>query len=222
MKPFVSKTHQRELFSDKRPFFYYITDSRQLSGTSVVRCVRRALDWGVDFIQIREKDLSERELYTLTCRIVSLARDAKCRVLVNGRADVALAAGADGVHLSSTGLRISDIRSWIPKDFIVGVSVHSLREIREAEAQNADCILVGHVFATKSKEGYGPSLGLDFLRKACQSTSVPIFGLGGMNPERIDPVMQTGAVGIAGISLFQNPAEFVRLRKLGTSFRSCS
>jgi thiamine-phosphate pyrophosphorylase len=214
MKLSGSKAHRRELSSDKRPLFYYITDSQQLNGASIMRCIRRSLDWGVDFIQIREKELSERELYALTCRIVSLAQDTKCRVLVNGRADVALAAGADGVHLPSMGLRISDIRSWIPKDFIVGVSVHSLREIREAEAQNAYYILVGHVFPTKSKEGYGPSLGLDFLTKACRSTSVPIFGLGGMNPERIDPVLKTGAAGIAGISLFQNSAEFAKLRKI--------
>jgi thiamine-phosphate pyrophosphorylase len=210
------KAHRRELFPDKSPLFYYITDSRQLKGPSILRCVRRALDWGADFVQIREKELSERGLYELTCRVVSLARDTKCRVLVNGRADVALAAGADGVHLPSTGLRISDIRSWIPKDFLVGVSVHSLREIRDAEAQKADYILIGHVFPTKSKEGYGPSLGLDFLSKACKSTSVPIFGLGGMNPERIDPVIKAGAVGVAGISLFQNPVEFAQLRKIST------
>jgi thiamine-phosphate pyrophosphorylase len=213
MKLSASKARQNN-FSDKRPLFYYITDSRQLNGISVIRCVRRALDWGVDFIQIREKELSERDLYELTCRIVSLARSTKCRVLVNGRADVALAAGADGVHLPSTGLSISDIRSWIPENFIAGVSVHSLREIRDAEAQNADYILVGHVFPTKSKEGYGPSLGLDFLRNACKSTNVPVLGLGGMNPERIDPVLKTGAVGIAGISLFQNSKEFAQLRKL--------
>jgi thiamine-phosphate pyrophosphorylase len=215
MKLSASKV-QRNNFPDKRPLLYYITDCRRLNGVSVIRCVRRAVDWGVDFIQIREKELSERELYALTCRIVSLAQNTKCRVLVNGRADLALAAGADGVHLPSRGLSISDIRSWIPKNFIVGVSVHSLREIRDAEAQNADYILVGHVFPTQSKEGSGPSLGLDFLRKACKSTSVPIFGLGGMNPERIGPVMETGAVGIAGISLFQIPKEFARLRKIRT------
>jgi thiamine-phosphate pyrophosphorylase len=216
MKQSVLKAPRRKLISDKSPLFYYITDSSQLNGVSILRCVRRALDWGADFIQIREKELSERGLYDLTCRVVSLARDTKCQVLVNGRADVALAAGADGVHLPSTGLRISDIRSWIPKNFLVGVSVHSLREIREAETQHADYILVGHVFPTKSKEGYGPSLGLDFLRKACKSTSVPILGLGGMNPERIDSVIKAGAAGIAGISLFQNPVEFARLRKIST------
>jgi thiamine-phosphate pyrophosphorylase len=204
---------RRNNFPDKRPLLYYITDSRQLNGASIIRCVRRALDWGVDFIQIREKHLSERELYILICRIVALAQNTKCRILVNGRADLALAAGADGVHLPSTGLMIKDIRTWIPRDFIVGVSVHSMREIRDAEVQNADYILVGHVFPTKSKEVYGTSLGLGFLAKACGSTSIPIFGLGGMNPERIDPVLKTGAVGIAGITLFQDPKEFAQLRK---------
>jgi thiamine-phosphate pyrophosphorylase len=166
----------------------------------------------VDFIQIREKELPERELYDLTCRIVSLAQNTKCRVLVNGRADLALAAGADGVHLPSSGLKISDIRDWIPSDFMVGVSVHSMREIREAEAHAADYILVGHVLPTKSKEGYGPSLGLKFLTRACKSTSIPILGLGGMNAAQIEPVMRTGAAGIAGISLFQNSKEFDQLR----------
>lgn len=221
MKLSASKV-RRNNFPEKRPLFYYITDSRQLKRVSIIQCVRRALDWGVDFIQIREKELSERKLYDLTCQVVSMAQNTECQVLVNGRADLALAAGANGVHLPSAGLRISDIRSWIPKDFIVGVSVHSMREIRDAEAQNADYILVGHLFPTKSKEEYGPSLGLDFLRKACKSTSVPILGLGGMNPERIDPVMETGAAGIAGISLFQNSKEFAQLRKRSASFRSCS
>jgi thiamine-phosphate pyrophosphorylase len=213
MKLYVSKARRNLLFPDKRPLFYYITDSRQLQGSSLFRCVRRALDWGVDFIQIREKDRSERNLYDLTCRVVAMTRNTTCRVLVNGRADVALAAGADGVHLPSYGLNLSDIRLWIPKGFLAGVSVHSLREIRAAEAQGVDYILVGHVFPTKSKEGYGASLGLEFLRKACRSTTVPIFGLGGMNPERIDPVMKTGATGIAGISLFQDSKEFAQLRK---------
>jgi thiamine-phosphate pyrophosphorylase len=212
MKSSVLKVLRKSRLPNKRPLFYYITDSRQLNGMSPAGCVRRALNWGVDFIQIREKELSERELYVLTRRIVVLTRNTSCRILLNGRADIALAAGADGVHLPSTGLQISDIRSWIPSNFMVGVSVHSLREIRQAEAQNADYILVGHVFSTKSKQGYGRSLGLDFLSKACRSTSVPIFGLGGMNPERINPVMQAGAVGVAGISLFQNPKEFSRLK----------
>ncbi len=184
-----------------------------MSGISLAKCIRRALDWGVDFIQIREKDLHTRALFELTRRVVAMADGTECRVLVNSRADVALAAGAHGVHLPSSGLRISDVRSWAPKDFCIGVSVHTMREIRMACAQRADYVLLGHVFPTKSKEGYGPSLGVDYLRKACLNSSVPVFGLGGIRPEYIAYVLRAGAAGIAGISLFQNGDEFNRLKK---------
>jgi len=185
-----------------------------LTGISLIACIRRALDWGVDFIQIREKDLQARELYDLTCRAVSLARGTKCRILVNGRADIALAAGAHGVHLPSTGPQISDIRQWLPKSFCIGISVHTMGEIRQGCARNADYLLLGHVFPTESKLGYGPCLGLDFLRKACSAASIPVLGLGGILPESIGSVLETGAAGIAGISLFQKRVEFVKLKKL--------
>ena len=178
-----------------------------------MECVRRALRWGVDFIQIREKDLSERALFELTCRVVSLARRTECRILVNGRADIALAAGAHGVHLPSAGLQIQEIRPWLPKNFCFGVSAHTMQEIRHAFAQNADYILLGHIFPTESKRGYGPCLGLDFLRNACLAVSTPIFALGGMRPESVGPVLESGAAGIAGISLFQKSAEFARLKR---------
>lgn len=178
-----------------------------------MRCIRRALNWGVDFIQIREKDLQDRALYQLTCSIVSLARSTACRILVNGRADIALAAGAHGVHLPSDGLQISKIRPWLPKDFCIGVSVHTMPEIRRACAQNPDYLLLGHVFPTKSKLGYGPPLGLDYLRNVCSGISVPVLGLGGIRPESIGLMLETGAAGIAGISLFQNGADFSRLKK---------
>jgi thiamine-phosphate diphosphorylase len=172
------------------------------------------LDWGVDFIQLREKDLKEHDLFRLACQVVSMARGTKCRILVNGRADIALAAGAHGVHLPSTGLKISDVRPWLPADFSVGISVHSISEIRNACAQNADYLLLGHVFPTESKAGYGPALGLDFLREACSIASVPVLGLGGIRPESIGSVVESGVAGIAGISLFQKTAEFNRLKKL--------
>jgi thiamine-phosphate pyrophosphorylase len=208
----ILKPSPETTFPQDRPLFYYITDRRQLSGISLMRCIRRALDWGIDFIQIREKDLHERALFELTCRVVSMARGTNCRILVNGRADIALAAGAHGVHLPSAGLSIPDIRPWIPADFLIGVSVHALREIRQACAQNADYLLLGHVFPTESKSSYGSSLGLDFLKKACMASSVPVFGLGGMRPEYITSVLEAGAAGIAGISLFQKRTEFNRLK----------
>ena len=203
----------------RRPLSYFITDRRSLpvsEESALLRRVRKIIAWGVDFIQVREKDLSDRRLFELTRHVVKMAReiprDARCCVLVNGRADIAAAAGADGVHLGSSGLSISDIRAWVPENFIVGVSVHTMREIRAACAGGADYVLVGHVFPTASKEGMGEALGVDFLRRACRKASVPVLALGGITAEHVPVVLQAGAAGFAGISLFQKDAEFNRLR----------
>ena len=198
-------------FPEKYPLFYYITDRRALASPSdaaLLRIVRKVLARGVDFIQVREKDLSDRRLFELTCRIVELAHDTPCRVLVNTRADIALAAGANGVHLPSSGLAIVDVRSWVPEDFIIGVSVHSLREIRIACEAKVNYILAGHTFPTASKAGYGPNLGLGFLLRAVVRSSVPVLALGGMTAERIPSVLETGVAGIAGISLFQKKSNW--------------
>ena len=160
-------TNLRITFPEQYPLFYYITDRRSLASpgnAALLRVVRRVLDRGVGFIQVREKDLSDRKLFELTRRIVELARDTTCKVLVNTRADIALAAGADGVHLPSSGLATADVRPWVPENFIIGVSVHSLREIRIACEAKVNYILAGHIFPTASKEGCGSNLGLGFLQ----------------------------------------------------------
>ncbi len=195
---------RKNTLPDKRPLFYYITDRRRLVGISLIACIRRAIEIGVDFIQIREKDLGDRALFDLTRSALTVARGTKCRILVNGRADIALAAGAHGVHLPSKGLQISDIRPWVPKDFLIGVSVHTLAEIRRACAGGADYLLLGHIFPTESKAGYGPPLGLRRLKNACAVSSVPVLGLGGIKKELIESVLNSGAAGVAGIGLFQD------------------
>jgi thiamine-phosphate diphosphorylase len=212
----TSSTFQKAALFDKRPLFYYITDRKQLAGISLIACIRRAVDWGVDFVQIREKDLPDRQLFEIARRAVSLCQRTRCKILINGRADIALAAGAHGVHLPSTGLKASEIRAWIPESFIVGVSVHTEREVENACRQRAHYVLLGHVFPTVSKRDYGPSLGLDFLRKVCSDSPLPVFALGGMRPDSIDPVLKTGAAGVAGIGLFQKRTEFNKLKKMGT------
>jgi thiamine-phosphate pyrophosphorylase len=197
--------------SDKRPIFCYITDRSQLSGIPLIDCIRRALEWGVDFVQIREKDLTDRALYDLTCDIVALARKTKCKVLVNGRPDIALAAGADGVHLPSAGFKLSEIRSFSSK-LIIGASLHSIREAGSQHCIGTDYLILGHVFPTKSKSALGPPLGLHYLKKFCSAVDKPVLGLGGIRAELVKPVLEAGAVGVAGISLFQNDGEFKQLR----------
>lgn len=221
MRLITSGASQKAAFSDKRPLFYYITDRRQLAGITLIECIQRAVDWGADFVQIREKDLPDRQLFDLTSRAVSLSCGTKCSILVNGRADIALAAGAHGVHLPSAGLKASEIRGWLPRGFLVGVSVHTENEIEDACIQKADYALLGHVFPTESKSDYGSSLGLDFLRNACSKTSLPILALGGMRPELVHSVLEAGSAGVAGISLFQKKTEIEKLKKTvsGSSFR---
>ena len=212
------KTRFTPRFPSHRPLFYYITDRHSLAAPSeilLLRHVRKIISWEVDFIQIREKDMPDRRLFDLTRRIVEMSRETscgeQCRVLVNGRADIAVAAGADGVHLTASSPEISAIRTWIPENFIVGVSVHTMREIRTACAGGADYVLVGHVFHTASKENMGAALGLDFLRRACIAASVPVLALGGIAADRVPFVIQAGAAGVAGISFFQKDDGFAHL-----------
>lgn len=170
---------------------------------TIVECVRRAVRWGVDFVQIREKDLDDRSLFDLTVRVVRIAAGTPCRVLVNGRADVALAAGAQGVHLPAGGIDPVLLRPLLPPGFLMGVSTHSIREVRRASAAGADYLLFGPVFPTASKARYGPPLGLAFLRRACAVAAVPVIALGGMRLDLLPQVLESGASGIAGISMFQ-------------------
>ena len=207
--------------NDGSALLYYITDRRSLAvpnEASLLRRIRKIISFGVNFIQVREKDLTDRRLFDLTRQVVKMAletsRNERCRVLVNGRADIAAAAGADGVHLTSSGLGISGIRTWIPKNFIVGASVHTIREIRAARAGNVDYILAGHVFPTASKEGMGDALGVDYLRRACIESPVPVLALGGITAERVSAVLRAGAAGVAGISLFQKDDECARLGEI--------
>lgn len=176
--------------------------------------LRRAIVWGVDFVQIREKDLSDRELFDLTQRAVRLALGMPCKILVNERADIALQAGAHGVHLPSRGLRAPELRSWLPLHFLIGISVHTLKEARRAEEQGANYLLLGPVFPPRSKLPHGPACGLDYLRRVCRSVSVPVLALGGMRAELLASVLGARAAGMAGITLFQQDlSRWVRPRE---------
>lgn len=201
-------------FPARRPVFFYITDRKQLAGHSLIQNIERAVAYGVDFIQIREKDLPDKELFELTRKAVSLVRKSKSKIIVNGRADIALAAAAQGVHLPVSALKISDLRSWLPNLFMIGASTHSAMEARRAFAAGADYVLLGPVFSTESKVAFGPPLGLDRLRRACSSLNAPVFGLGGIRAESLKMVLEAGAAGIAGISLFQNDTEFAAFQKI--------
>jgi thiamine-phosphate pyrophosphorylase len=184
---------------------YYITDRSQIPSPTLDTCIAGAIAAGVDWVQIREKDLSARRLLALTeAALASAHPRGRTRVMVNDRLDVALAAQAHGVHLGTRSMPAELVRKLAPREFVVGVSCHSRDEASAAQAAGADYILLGPIFETPSKLAYGPPLGLVKLREVTLEVSIPVFALGGITIDRVAPCLANGAAGIAGIRMFQD------------------
>ncbi len=184
---------------------YYITDRSQIKSRTLDTCIAGAIAAGVDWVQIREKDLPARSLLDVTEAALRSARQqGRTHVMVNDRLDVALAAKAHGVHLGTRSMRADLVRRLAPDGFVIGVSCHSLAEALAAQATGADYILLGPIFATPSKLPYGPPLGLANLREVTLQISTPVFALGGITIDRVAPCLENGAAGIAGIRIFQD------------------
>lgn len=184
---------------------------------ALLDCIARNLEDGVAWIQIREKDLSARELADLVRRAMALlssrgteatnvrggTNGLGARIIVNGRMDVALAAGAAGVHLPAESIEVGRSRAIAPAGFMIGVSCHTVDEVRWAESTGADYALFGPVFEPLSKISDLKPRGIEGLREAARAVRIPVLALGGITKENVQACVEAGAAGVAGISMFQ-------------------
>ena len=175
------------------------------SGTSRpdLETIRAAAQGGVDLIHVRERQLDDRSLAALVRAVLNVVGGTGARVVVNDRLDVALAAGAAGVHLRGDSMAAADVRRLAPEGYLVGRSVHSVKEAQDAErGGGADYLVFGTVFPSVNKPDGHPIAGVDELRRACAAVRLPILAIGGVSGATVVEVMAAGAAGVAAIGLF--------------------
>jgi thiamine-phosphate pyrophosphorylase len=212
---------------------YYITSRHQLVGQpgqggsrdalseldALKEKIRAAFAAGVGFVQVREKDLGGARLAELVEELARQPEKQDTQLLVNERLDVALSSGADGVHLPSDSMPVSEARRLAGSGTWVGISCHGASDVERAEREAASYVLLSPVFETPSKPGV-PPLGLDLLQAICRSVLMPVFALGGVTRSNAEACIRAGAAGVAGIRLFQETADIGGLcdylRSLGT------
>ncbi|MEW6601411.1 MAG: thiamine phosphate synthase [Nitrospirota bacterium] len=180
---------------------YLITD-RKLTAKrcSLTAAVERALKGGVKAVQLRDKDLDTRELLKLAYRMRAVTDKYGAKLFINDRFDVALAVGADGVHLTQNSIPVHAVKNTVKKKLLIGVSTHSLKEAKVAEKGGADFITLGPVYRTPSKLKYGEPLGPDLFGRIIGKVRIPVFALGGIKSRNIKEVIDAGAYGVAMIS----------------------
>ncbi|MGH9737604.1 MAG: thiamine phosphate synthase [Candidatus Acidiferrales bacterium] len=206
----------------RAPVVCYVTDRKGLAaadpGGTLISSIRSAIAGGVDWVQIREKHLPASHILALARTAVLAAYDGRClrsaplRVLINDRLDVALAAGAAGVHLGQDSTQAVEVVRWCrdgnaPKEFLVGVSCHSVAEVRVAEAAGASYAIFWPIFDTPSKRPFGQPQGVAKLREVCGAVRIPVIAIGGVDERNAAECVRAGALGVAAIRLFQGPGD---------------
>jgi thiamine-phosphate pyrophosphorylase len=196
------------------PLIYLITSGETTTQTtpaaedfsSILQLVRKAVAARIDLVQIREKNLSASVLYQLATEAAGITKGSVTKLLINDRSDIAAAAGADGVHLTTSSLPTAVVRESFGDEFLIGVSTHSLDEASLARRSGATFVVFGPVFVTTSKVKYGDAVGTASLAKVCAELSpFPVLALGGVTIDNIADCLRVGARGIAAIRMLQQP-----------------
>jgi thiamine-phosphate pyrophosphorylase len=183
-----------------------VTDRRATLGRSLPETVAACVAAGLEAVQLREKDLPAGDAHDLALALREATRAGRARLLINDRVDIALATGADGVHLPASGLPPEVARRLLPPGSLVGQSTHSREEARQAAEEGVDYVVFGPVYDTPSKRPFGPPRGLRDLETVAGRTGCPVIAIGGVTAARIPELREAGAAGIAVIrALLESP-----------------
>lgn len=179
---------------------YAVTDRRSLpAGITLAKAVEAALDGGVTCLQLREKEASAGEILALARALLPLCRARRVPLLINDRVDIALAAGADGVHLGQEDLPLPEARALLGPDRILGATAHTVEEALRAQAEGADYLGVGAMFPTGTKTNTIPT-SVDTLKAICAAVSIPVVAIGGVTAQNLPTLAGTGIAGAAVVS----------------------
>lgn len=182
------------------------------STSRLLKLAQAAVEAEIDLFQLREKALSARALYELARIIAKVTRGTGTKLLINDRADIAVAAGADGVHLTTTSPPTQIIRNAFGDHLLIGVSTHSEEEAVAARAEGADFVVFGPIFETPGKTKYGEPQGLKQLERVTSALGeFPVLALGGVGNENVEDCLKAGASGVAAIRMLSDPSELQRV-----------
>ena len=184
-----------------------VTDRHQTNGRPLLPLLQRVLTAAAPAIQLRERDLSARELVTLAREVQAVMASRRSPLLINDRIDVALALEGVGINLRSDSLPVSVARQLLGARRLLGISVHAVEEAVQAELQGADYVILGPIYETPSKQMFGPPLGIHTLEKACRLVRIPIIGIGGVTVARAREMRRAGAFGVAVITAILGAAD---------------
>ena len=203
---------------------YVVTDGCLSRGQSHSQIARSALEGGADAIQLRDKTLGGRALMVQALKIRRLTKEAGKLFTVNDRLDIALACGAEGVHLGQEDMALGDARAIVPGSFIIGVTVHDVAEAKVAERGGADYLGLSPIFCTGSKADAGAACGVEMLWAVKKAVSIPVVAIGGIGPSNAREVLEAGADGLAVISAVVGQPDIAaaarRLKDIINGFRN--
>ncbi|HSS20927.1 MAG TPA: thiamine phosphate synthase [Pyrinomonadaceae bacterium] len=209
-------------FQQQHPLIYLITSGETTEQTTpatedfadLLKLVHAAVVAGIDLVQIREKQLTGRVLFELSKSAAEISHGTATKLLINDRADIAAAAGADGVHLTTSSLPTPAVRQTFGEEFLVGVSTHSLEEANAARENGADFVVYGPIFHTPAKSEYGDPKGIDGLANVAAALApCLVLALGGVTKDTVEACLNAGARGVAAIGMLQQTDRLAELTK---------